>query len=155
MGYYLEAVVAAEPLLRAAAADLPDAHVVPLRQGLALIPMTDALHDALTDPVAERLRPFQRLPRGFQHTLAAWSADGPVAYVEADIWGGTGDQYALAWTGGALTLGPLTDRTPVGPSAISRALRHLGVSGEGHRDEFDAVGLGRHRRTESWLTGDD
>ncbi|MFJ1754437.1 hypothetical protein [Kitasatospora sp. NPDC088134] len=155
MGYYLEAVVAAEPLLRTAAAGLPGAHVVPLRQGLALIPMTDELHDALTDPAAERLRPFRLLPHGFQHTLAAWSANGPVAYVEADIFGGTGDRYALAWTAGTLTLGPLTERTPTGPTTLSLALRHLGATSDGHLDEFDAVGLGRHRRTEDWLTGND
>ncbi|RKE21632.1 hypothetical protein [Streptomyces sp. TLI_171] len=147
MGYYLEAVVAAEDLLRTATT----ARLAPLAQGLALLPMTDDLHDALTVPAAERLAPFRMLPRGFDRTLAGWSATGPVAYVEADFWGGTGDQSVAVWNAGALTLGPLTAATG---SPVSLALRHLGATGEGHHDEFAAVGLGRHRRTESWLTGD-
>ncbi|MFD8481936.1 hypothetical protein [Kitasatospora sp. NPDC059673] len=147
MGYALEAVVAAEPLLRAATADLPDAHVVPLAQGLALLPMTDDLHDAVMDGTPAHPG-FRKLPGGFHHTLATWSATGPVAYVEADIWGGTGDQSVAVWTRGALTLGPLT--APTG-SPISLALRHLGAHADGHHDEFDALGLGRHRRTEAWL----
>ncbi|KDN82620.1 hypothetical protein [Kitasatospora cheerisanensis] len=91
------------------------------------------------------------LPQGFDRTLADWSAAGPVAYVETDIWGGTGDQAVAVWEHGALTLGPLIASTG---SPISLALRRLGAHADGHRDEFDAVGLGRHRRTEGWLKDD-
>ncbi|MGW4383361.1 hypothetical protein [Kitasatospora sp. NPDC004531] len=147
MGYYLEAVVAAETLLRANAADLPATRVVPLAQGLALLPMSDALDEAVSGD-GPRLAPFRMLPSGFERTLAAWSATGPVAYVEADIWGGTGDQSAAVWTAGALTFGPLLEP---GYRLLSLALRHLGAHADGHPDEFDAVGLGRHGRTEDWL----
>lgn len=41
---------------------------------------------------------------------------------------------------------------PSEPSPISRALARLGVTRAGARDEFDAVGLGRHRSTENWAT---
>ncbi|MFJ5233899.1 hypothetical protein ACIQBJ_28860 [Kitasatospora sp. NPDC088391] len=150
MGYYLEAVVAAEPLLRAAAAGLPSTRVVPVARGLALLPMSDALDEAIRTDDAP-LAPFRMLPNGFDRTLAAWSEHGPVAYVEADIWGGTGEQAVAVWTRGALTLGPLVEATG---SPISLALRRLGATPDGHVDEFDAVGLGRHRRTESWLTQD-
>ncbi|MFD8600159.1 hypothetical protein ACFV1L_34670 [Kitasatospora sp. NPDC059646] len=147
MGYYLEAVVAAETLLRATATGLPGTRVVPLAQGLALLPMSDDLDEAVRDG-APGLAPFRMLPGGFDRTLAAWSATGPVAYVEADIFGGTGDQSVAVWDRGALALGPLTASTG---SPISLALRHLGARADGRPDEFDAVGLGRHRRTESWL----
>ncbi|MFI9785820.1 hypothetical protein ACIHEI_20310 [Kitasatospora sp. NPDC051984] len=147
MGYHLEAVIAAEPLLRAATADLPDAHVVPLAQGLALLPMTDDLHDAVMDGTPAHPG-FRKLPGGFHHTLATWSATGPVAYVEADVFGGTGEQRAAVWLDGALAVGPTTARRR-GP--ISQVLRHLGARADGHRDEFDAVGLGRHRHLEDWL----
>ncbi|MFF0294884.1 hypothetical protein ACFYS8_29275 [Kitasatospora sp. NPDC004615] len=146
MAYVLSAVVAAEPLLRRVA-DLPGTRVVPLAQGLAMLPLPDAVRAALDDGT----RPFTgfyEFPGGLQHTLAAWSDAGQIAYIEADIFGGTGDQSVAVWTRGALTLGPLIEPN-AGP--ISLALRHLGAHADGHHDEFDAVGLGRHRRTEAWL----
>jgi hypothetical protein len=81
-----------------------------------------------------------------------------VAYVEADFWGGTGTQFAAAWEAGELVLGPIVDGHDARPvtvrrSAISRALRRLGARADGHIDEFDAVGLGRHRRVAAWLEG--
>ncbi|MFF5029193.1 hypothetical protein ACFY2J_33900 [Streptomyces collinus] len=68
--------------------------------------MTDTLFDAITDGRRERAPGFRRLPGGFEHTLAAWSADGPVAYVEADYlaaWGSSGPpwrhRHSEAWAG--------------------------------------------------------
>ena len=42
-----------------------------------------------------------------------------------------------------------TDDLPDG--AINIALRKLGVLRGGSHDEFDAVGLGKHRDNESWI----
>ncbi|WP_162908413.1 hypothetical protein [Allorhizocola rhizosphaerae] len=79
-----------------------------------------------------------------------------MAYVELDYFGGVGSQFAAVWHGGILVLGPLvlTEDEPLpapGWSPISQALRRLGVSVDGHYDEFDAIGLGRHRHVEDWL----
>ncbi|MFF2626534.1 hypothetical protein ACFVUN_12270 [Kitasatospora griseola] len=98
-----------------------------------------------------RLAPFRMLPSGFERTLAAWSATSPVVYVEADIRGGTGDRSAAVRTAGALILGPLFEP---GHRPISLAPRHLGAHADGRPDEFDAVGLGRHGRTEDRLKDD-
>ncbi|MGW5395691.1 hypothetical protein [Streptomyces sp. NPDC003952] len=87
--------------------------------------------------------------------LARWSAAGAVAYVEAEYFGGVGEQRAAVRAGGALALGPLDEPTRklfarrIGP--ISRALRQLGVRGSRREDEFDAVGLSRHRDTSDWV----
>jgi hypothetical protein len=155
MGYELEAVIAAEPMLRAATGGLIHARVVELDQGFALLPMTDDLwHEVSTAAAADNQLAFSKLPAGFADTLARWSARGPIAYVEADIWGGVGTQRAAVWRGGALVLGPLflPERHPIGPegTALSQALRELGADRAGEFDEFDAVGLGRHRHTEDW-----
>jgi len=88
--------------------------------------------------------------------LASWSVVDPVAYVEAEYFGGIGSQFAAVWHGAALVLGPLMlaedePRPDAGWSPISQALRHLGVSADGHYDEFDAVHLGRHRDTQDWI----
>ncbi|MFJ3302879.1 hypothetical protein ACIPSA_07140 [Streptomyces sp. NPDC086549] len=130
MSYELRAVIAGEALLRAVAGD----RVAPLGQGLSLMPMRDDLGGA---------------------RLAEWSARGPVALVEAEYFGGVGEQQAAVWDGGALALGPLRveegEPFPADGSPISQALRRLGVQAGDGQDEFAAVGLGRHRSTGRWL----
>lgn len=60
----------------------------------------------------------------------------PFAVVYTDYFGGVGSQVAVAYRNGA----PLdTDGT------INDALRALGVVGRDGQDEFDTLGLGRHR----------
>ena len=82
----------------------------------------------------------------------------PVAYLEAETFGGTGTQAMVLWRDGEVWLGPVTTRATAARAsaedgAVNQALRHLGVGRPGAIDEFDALGLGRHRHTEDWLTG--
>ncbi|MFY7065767.1 hypothetical protein ACOQFV_07890 [Nocardiopsis changdeensis] len=153
--YQLEAVIADRAVLRELAGPVRQAHIVPLNQGLSLLPMTDALFDALTVAGAPGLDGFWKAPAGLGDRSAACSAHGPVAYVEADFFGGTGTQSAQVWDRGEVVLGPLHtaegEPAPPAGSPISQALRRLGVTRGDHFDEFDAAGLGRHRRTDAWL----
>ncbi|MDT0267059.1 hypothetical protein RM844_12240 [Streptomyces sp. DSM 44915] len=154
MGYTLEAVIAGDALLGAAARELPGATVVPLAQGLALLPMTEGRYPGGSAAEPADGLGFWSLPAGFAAVLARWSAAGPVAYGEADYFGGTGEQRAAVWAAGALVWGP--SHTPEGrPSSpagspLSQALRRLGATAGGAVDEFAAVGLDRHRSTERW-----
>lgn len=154
MAYVLEAVIGPADLIRREVEGRPAAVVVPLPQGLALVPMTDAFFDAVTDGASTAPLGFWKLPGGFDRVLATWSAAGPVAYVEADFFGGAGSQRAAVWSGGDLVLGPLgldeVDPVPDAGTPISRALRRLGVDRHGHDDEFEAVDLHRHRETDEW-----
>jgi len=154
MSYQLQAIVAASDLLRRVTGDDPDMHVVEVAQGMALMPMTGVLHDRLTVPGHGDELGFI-LPIGFENTLAGWSADGPIAYVEADFFGGIGSQSAAVWHHRVLALGPLhhpTGEQHTGePSPISQALRHLGVTRGRQADEFAAAGLDRHRDHDGWL----
>lgn len=97
---------------------------------------------------------FTRLTPGLLSLLAAASAAGPVAYLEADYLGRDGHQTAAVWRSGTLMLGPLLlGRTEVfvpEEAPFSVALRMLGVVAQGRFDEFVVSGLGRHRRTEDW-----
>jgi hypothetical protein len=151
MTYVLQAVIAGDELLRAAAQNVPGARVAFLGQGLSLLPMTDEVFDAVTDDLAGTALGFWRLPDAFERKLAEWSSAGPVAYVEAEYFGGVGEQRAVVWADGALAWGP-SDRPATEVSPISQALRRLGaVSGQG-QDEFTAVGLDRHRHNDGWLS---
>ncbi|MET8129997.1 hypothetical protein ABZV67_42745 [Streptomyces sp. NPDC005065] len=155
MGYDLQAVIAGGAVLRDASRELHAARLAPLGQGLSLMPMTDALFDSVADGSAAGALGFWRLPGGFDRTLADWSTTGPVAYVEAEYFGGVGEQQAAVWDGGTIVLGPLhvQEGQPFPPagSAISQALRRLGVVASAGEDEFSAVGLDRHRHGEGWL----
>jgi hypothetical protein len=62
----------------------------------------------------------------------------PFALVMTDYFGGTGAQWACVFVAGRRT-GGVRD--------INAALRALGVRAADGADEFDTVGLGRHRHT--------
>ncbi|WP_317444629.1 hypothetical protein [Streptomyces collinus] len=113
-----------------------------------------ALFDSVADGSGGRALGFWRLPGGFEETLVAWSAGGPVAYVEAEYFGGVGEQRAVVCDGGAVVLGPLhlEEGQPFAPagSPISQALRRLGVVARAGGDEFSAAGLDRYRHGEAW-----
>lgn len=74
MGYTLQAVVGASDAVVAGAVQCPDAVVVPLRDNLSLVPMTDELFDAVTDRTIVGPLGFWKLPGGFDRKLACWSA---------------------------------------------------------------------------------
>lgn len=78
-----------------------------------------------------------------------------MAYVEAEYFGGVGTQAAAVWDARDLALGPLIEaEDPLAaerPFPISQALRRLGVSAQGYVDEFEAVGLDKHRDMDDWL----
>jgi hypothetical protein len=155
MAYDLKAVIAEEESLRRAARDLPAARTASLGQGLALMPLTHALFESVAHGGGGGALGFSRLPEPFAKTVAAWSAGGPVAYVEAEYFGGVGEQRAAVWDGGAVVLGPLRveegESFPPDGGPVSRALRRLGVVAGPGEDEFSAVGLERHRHGGAWI----
>jgi hypothetical protein len=61
------------------------------------------------------------------------------ALIQTEYFGGAGEQWACTFTG---------ERRETGENAtINDVLRMLGVVREAARDEFDIVGLGKHRRS--------
>ncbi|MEU9630806.1 hypothetical protein AB0D89_28935 [Streptomyces luteogriseus] len=156
MSYDLKAVIAGEEILRAATRGLCAVRLASIGQGLSLLPVTDALIEAVADGSGDGAPEFQGFPGGFGKALADWSADGPVAYVEAEYFGGVGEQWAAVWDAGTLVLAPLHvdegEPFPPAGSPISQALRRLGVASRAGEDEFSAVGLDRHRHSEAWIS---
>lgn len=122
----------------------------PLDQGFVLVPLTEALVEEIggaSGALATNPHPvFRSMSVALERLLCDLSADGPVAYVETEYWGGEGHQAAAVWTDGSSIFGP--EKQDIGP--INAALEHLGASAEGARDAFEAVGLHRHRLTDDW-----
>ena len=156
MGYELEAVIADGGLLAEVTRGLADAVLVPLGyRNLSLLPITDEFFDGVTDGSPSGALGLRRIPGGFTSVLADWSRGGPLAYVEADFFGGVGSQGAAVWADSKLVLGPLrvAENEPFGTrSPISQALLWLGVVARHGEDEFATVGLGWHRHTEDWVS---
>ncbi|WYB31235.1 hypothetical protein V6574_17795 [Streptomyces sp. SM1P] len=75
--------------------------------------------------------------------------------MEAEHFGGAGKQRAAVWADGSLALGPLDEPTKQrGSQAVSpasQALRRLGAQRDVGKDEFESVGLNRHRTNEDWI----
>jgi hypothetical protein len=154
--YELRAMVAPLAVLEPVAVACPDARLVALEQGLALIPVTAALASCLTglDPVPPETG-FRALTPGLQDMLRTTSYAGRVGYLEADYLGRDGRQTAAVWHYGLIVCGPhilgVHESFPAtGGGPIGAALRCLGTITTGRRDEFMTSGLNRRRRTEDW-----
>lgn len=127
--------------------DFPSAALVHLGGGVGMVPFTESLIDEMRardarGPVA----PFEfLLPAGWEWARRL-SARTVVAYVEAEYIAGEGTESALVWRDEEVVQGPTS-----GVGAVRAALRMLGVSSSGGRDEFEVVGLGRFRTPSEWL----
>ncbi len=136
-----------------------------LTTDVALVPLPDlegAAHDEL-----ELVHGYYYLTEDALADLRNWApAIGPVAYIEAEFFGGTGRQSSVVIDASGNTvmeahtaaaseaeLGDVID-PPVEEWAINRALAALGVSPGNALDRFAAVDLGAHRSTIAWLGQD-
>ena len=139
---------------------------VALPQGMALVPLTPALSNWLKDRYEGGGRPhpgFEMLSESACRLGVDLSRRGAVAYVEAFDFGNTGGQDAIVWESGkvvmerhscdglACTPGARPVRVAPACHPINEALQRLGVEKGDRFDEFDALRLGRHRKTERWL----
>ncbi|NUN47846.1 MAG: hypothetical protein HUU15_03335 [Candidatus Brocadiae bacterium] len=141
MSYSLEAVIGGGVAVERAAAACGGGSAVALEGGLSLLPLVDRVREGID-------RRFPEAGTGAMgHWLREVSSAGRLAYVGAEFWGGQGAQWSLVEERGEILLS--SDSI----DAINLALRLLGVVAEEGKDEFDTVGLGRHRRTERWAGG--
>jgi hypothetical protein len=177
--YDLAAAVGRLAVLNFFARQNPAARVIPLQAGgLGLLPITEEAAvgfgcTALVDPRAPASTTdageaeagpsslltgpesgFSVLTPELVRLFETGSRLGPVAYIEANYLGREGWQSAVVWRHGRVDVGPLllgrnevfySDSAP-----ISIALRALGLTAVGRRDEFVVAGLGRRRSTQEW-----
>ncbi|HEY7415030.1 MAG TPA: hypothetical protein VH593_07545 [Ktedonobacteraceae bacterium] len=165
MAYSLEALIGKDAFVIVPQL-YPAAQVVRLRHGLQMLPLTRAFTSELrASRPAEQTLPWEEmmktrgLPSWFEKRndivadLASQLSEvAPVAYVEANFFGGVGGQSALIWQQRQIVFAR-SDTHGIG--AINEALRYLGVQASNTNswfDEFMMVGLGQKRDTEQWGT---
>jgi hypothetical protein len=139
--------------------------IVPLPGGLAMVPVTRELAAGLDQAAVGDERISLRWPLLRQPVAALarqLSAGRRALYIAGETFGGPGIQEAIGWQDGRLLYGPSgtcdIERDlepgyhliPRRDSAINVGLRVLGVRAGQGQDEYQAVGLARHRFTEDW-----
>lgn len=158
MSHYINGFIAKLRPLEAAAASLPSAVVCALASGFGFLP----LRDVSDTDAPSGLPSCERLSAAMEAWAVVRSHSFPLAYVQTEYFGGLGFQSAVVWDGGKVVFGPVPTGNeegkvvaPLLDGAINRALRILGVSRGRSIDEFDALGLGRHRLNEDWRNAAD
>ena len=144
MGYYLKAIIGKREIILKGLEQRLKA--VPLFQGYHLFPITNHVMEELGISELNMLEPNHKLSEVIFNLCRSLSKNGPVAYVEAEYFGGDGDQGSASFINGQLVLGPT-----VGNGSINQALSLLGVKKEDSKDEFEAISLPKYRDTEKWL----
>lgn len=119
--------------------------------GLSMIPLAEDLVSEIQTAAVAPGGPsvagaFEFLYPGVEAWAQTLSSDTAIAYLETEYVGGEGFERAGVWSRGKIALGPLD-----GAGSINQALRALGVQPAPGIEEFELVGLGRHRSLEEWL----
>lgn len=143
MAYSIEAFVCSNENSNLLKLSLP---YFSLPQDFVLIPMNKALREKFEISVL----PLLEGNKGDLATLCNFGfslSDGArAAYIEAEFFGGEGMQVSMVFENGKI----ISDAV-VSKNAINLALQFLGVTKSSSFDEFETLGLGKHRDTEQWI----
>ena len=150
MAYTLHALIARCELFANPPSWSAGSAVIALPQGFCMLPLGDALCGRFGPAdrpwLYEPYSIFTHLPEDLVPHLLELSRGGPLAYVEAEYFGGVGEQRWMGWDRGAVVREPEESS-----GAINSALSWLGVERAAGNDCFDTLGLGRHRSVDDWL----
>ncbi len=115
----------------------------------AILPLRDIdLDSFLVAPLSFDIEGFTYLADQLLDELRLASRQGMLMYFETDYFGGLGCQGAAVFQHGELIFGPQSAKT----GAINQGLKLLGIRIKPPaQDEFETIGLGRHRDTERWI----
>lgn len=145
MGYVFSGIVTSFEVMKRLKDQYASAKIVPLYKELIVIPLTDELYDEINMNQGTTISIYDYLTDTISSYCREISKFGLVAYIEAEYFGGTGSQNAMVWDSSQVIF-----EETLSQSAINRSLEILGVCKLQGKDEFDTVGLGRHRDTEDW-----
>lgn len=147
MGYHLTAFIGMQQPLQLIADSFNTAKLVHVGKAIYIIPMTEILYDEINKfKISDDIGSFTYMSENMETVILKIIENNCVGYIEAEYFGGEGGQTALLWENGKRSR--LLDFCQ---DAINSILKHLGIIASGDLDEFDTIGLGRHRHLEDWL----
>lgn len=150
MGYTIEGILTNLPTASKLKHKYNDAILIQLYTDLVMIPITDELYEAMHEgediESSKTTRTSMALTVKMEQFCADLSRHNKVAFIEAEYFGGIGTQHGIVWEQGKVILEEIGCE-----NAINQSLACLGVKRIGEKDEFDTVGLGRHRSIEGWV----
>jgi len=147
MSYVLQAILAKETVIDRLLAEIKAGKKIPLEQGFAMIPLDAKLADIIDpDKDSESIDDFIMLTDTLEKILLESLKEAKFAYLESEFFGGSGGHQGIVWEGGKRIL-----KVSESYSGANRILRELGVRRTSQLDEFDCLGLGRHRSVYDWL----
>lgn len=148
MGYYLNAFLGRVNNLKKIESKFKTSKVVPLTTEIAFIPMTGKLFNEINNFRGDNgIGKWQFLTADIEVEILKLIDDEMIAYIEVEYFGGQGGQSGIIWRDGKRVFEKVFDQ-----EVANSILRQFGVVKEkSKRDEFDTVGLGRHRNTEDWI----
>ncbi|MDW3645883.1 MAG: hypothetical protein R8P61_02345 [Bacteroidia bacterium] len=147
MSYVLHAIVAKEAVLDRMLSEIKAAKKINLEQGFAMIPVNGKLADII-DPASdsECIADFIMLTDAFEERVLEILKEEKWAYLESEFFGGRGGHMGIVWEEGKRKMEISESYT-----GANELLREIGVRRTSHLDEFDCMGLGRHRSVDDWL----
>ncbi|MCG7379133.1 hypothetical protein MH215_19135 [Paenibacillus sp. ACRSA] len=145
MGYDFRGIVTSFDAMKRLKEKYTSTKIIPFYNELIVIPLTDELYDEINMNQGTTMPNYEYLTDTISYYCIEISKFGLVAYIEAEYFGGTGSQNAMVWDSSQVIF-----EETLSQSAINRSLEILGVCKLQGKDEFDTVGLGRHRDIEDW-----
>ncbi len=151
--YSLCALLGDSSHLKSRLGSVPGTRVIDLEEGLGLVPLSESLLREIqrewqgSEESTHVADVFEFLTPPVENWVRALSMGSAIAYMETEYFGGEGFERSAIFRDSNVVLGPLD-----GAGAVNRALRALGIEAKPGQEEFDAVGLGRHRSLEEWLS---
>ncbi|GMV30811.1 MAG: hypothetical protein AMXMBFR59_29360 [Rhodanobacteraceae bacterium] len=149
MAHFVTGLIARQAALKNVATTYRLPEPIPLTDVLSLIPLDpDALEALLPDEQHAFYDGFNYLSPALAQVLRRASDRCVLLYFETEYFGGMGTQGAAVFRDGEIVFGPQS--AELGP--INNALAVLGVRPQAPAiDEFETVGLQRHRSIAEWL----
>jgi hypothetical protein len=156
MGYEIAAFIAKRGTFEEYKRLSPYITVAQLNQNVDLMLNDWHLDNAISPVHDSETQEFEDMGLTISHIelVKQFSEYTPVAYIKLNFFGGNGYQYGAVWKEGHLVLLPPNNgwvgHIPDENGPVNSALRAIGIEKE-LSDEFNAVGLRRHRHMEDWF----
>lgn len=146
MGYYFRGIISNHEISNLIKTKLRNVCIIHLYNNLVTIPLTDELYDEINENQGVSFSHYEYLTDRVGLLCSDLSTICTIAYIEAEYFGGIGLQNGIVWNNEQVIYEETTSE-----NAINKSLVYLGIKKLEGRDEFDTVGLGRHRFIDDWI----